>query len=44
MNTNFENMSDQELLQVFKDKTDASIKAFEELYRRYSQTFVYIFL
>ncbi|MEN6511206.1 MAG: sigma-70 family RNA polymerase sigma factor [Chloroherpetonaceae bacterium] len=42
MNTNFENMSDQELLQVFKDKTDASIKAFEELYRRYSQT-LYIY-
>jgi RNA polymerase sigma-70 factor (ECF subfamily) len=35
-------MSDQELLQVFKDKTDASIKAFEELYRRYSQT-LYIY-
>lgn len=44
MNTNFENMSDQELLQVFKDKTDASIKAFEELYRRYSQTlYVYFY-
>ncbi len=44
MNTNFENMSDQELLQVFKDKTEASIKAFEELYRRYSQTlYVYFY-
>ncbi|HAW09056.1 MAG TPA: hypothetical protein DCW42_07840 [Bacteroidetes bacterium] len=42
MNTNFENMSDQELLQIFKDKTDTSIKAFEELYRRYSQT-LYIY-
>lgn len=37
MNANFENMSDEELLRKFKEKTGGSIKAFEELYNRYSR-------
>jgi RNA polymerase sigma-70 factor (ECF subfamily) len=37
MDANFENMSDEELVKIFKEKSDTSIKAFEELYKRYSR-------
>ena len=47
MNTNFENMSDEELVKIFEEKGETSIKAFEELYRRYSRamyTYFYKYL
>ena len=37
MNADLENMSDEELVKIFKEKGETSIKAFEELYRRYSR-------
>jgi RNA polymerase sigma-70 factor (ECF subfamily) len=36
MNANFENISDEELIKLFKEKSNASIQAFETLYSRYS--------